>query len=129
MEVNSKSVRDTHRYSMAKATEPSQTTEASISDASATATVTKSASTGGDRRFNSDEDGFFYNEAGVKLEVKEVSVSYDTKQWLKHAEKAKDGPNPLWCCIWETKDNGGRTICGYSSKTHLVKRHIENTHL
>ncbi|EMD40826.1 hypothetical protein CERSUDRAFT_111412, partial [Gelatoporia subvermispora B] len=33
-------------------------------------------------------------------------------------------------CIWPEQDkHGGRTPCGYTSKRHLVKRHVESKHL
>lgn len=127
-EATSKYVRSAHHYPVAKATKSSQPVEALAFNASTAATTTKSVSTVSEGKLNSDEDGFFYNEAGVKLEVKELAISYDAKEWLKHVKETKDGSIPL-CCIWATRKNGRSAICGYSSKKHLVKRHVENTHL
>ncbi|KAI0068704.1 hypothetical protein BV25DRAFT_1817613 [Artomyces pyxidatus] len=66
---------------------------------------------------------------GVKLEVKELPVKYDTKEWLKHVERSPDSGKAQWRCTWETMKNGSPMPCDYSSKKHLVKRHIEATHL
>lgn len=134
-EATSKSARDARRPSAAKATnyKASRPAEASASDeraAVAAKTTTRPPSTvGSDGNLNSDEDGFFYNEDGVKLEVVELPIPYDAKEWLKHVEKTKEGSSAPWCCTWETRKNGETAICEYSSKKHLVKRHIEATHL
>lgn len=121
-----KSPRDARPHSVANTIKSSQSAEASASDTSAAATATKSAST--DAKLNSDQDGFFHNEAGVKLEIKVLPISHDVKEWAKHARKTEDGSDQL-CCTWETRKNGDNAICGYSSKPHLVKRHVENTHM
>ncbi|THH20319.1 hypothetical protein EW146_g1009 [Bondarzewia mesenterica] len=91
----------------------------------------------------------FFNEAGVKLEVIELPIDYDTTEWLRHVQKvegkkgevkkkgegkAKDDKkerknNGPWRCTWLTLKNGQPTPCSYASKKHLVKRHIEATHL
>jgi len=71
----------------------------------------------------------YFSPAGVKLEVVELPVKYDTREWLKHVEQCPDGSRAPWCCTWQTMKNGKRVPCNYSSKKHLVKRHIEATHL
>ncbi len=71
----------------------------------------------------------YFSSTGVKLEVIEFPVKYDTKEWLKHVEQCPDGSKAPWCCTWQTMKNGEPVRCDYSSKKHLVKRHIEATHL
>ncbi len=71
----------------------------------------------------------YFSPTGVKLEVIELPVKYDTKEWLKHVEECPEGSRSPWCCTWQTMKNGKRVRCNYSSKKHLVKRHIEATHL
>ena len=71
----------------------------------------------------------YFSASGVKLEVIELPVKYDTREWLNHVEQCPDGSRAPWCCTWETMKNGKRVPCNYSSKKHLVKRHIEATHL
>lgn len=71
----------------------------------------------------------YFSPTGVKLEVVELPVVYDTKEWLKHVEKHSEGGKAPWRCTWETMKNGKPEPCSYSSKKHLVKRHIEATHL
>jgi len=78
------------------------------------------------------EKGFereYFSENGIKLEVVELPVKYDTKEWLKHVEQCPDGHRLPWRCTWQTMKNGSPVPCDYSSKKHLVKRHIEATHL
>ncbi|KAI0268199.1 hypothetical protein BC834DRAFT_681159 [Gloeopeniophorella convolvens] len=80
----------------------------------------------------SSDDGLereYFSPTGVKLEVVELPVKYDTKEWLKHVEQCPDGSKAPWRCTWQTMKNGSPTPCDYSSKKHLVKRHIEATHL
>lgn len=74
-------------------------------------------------------DREYFSPTGVKLEVIELPVKYDTREWLKHVEQCPDGSRAPWCCTWQTMKNGKRVPCNYSSKKHLVKRHIEATHL
>jgi hypothetical protein len=71
----------------------------------------------------------YFSESGVKLEVIELPVKYDTKEWLKHVEQCSEGSRTPWRCTWQTMKNGTPMPCDYSSKKHLVKRHIEATHL
>jgi hypothetical protein len=71
----------------------------------------------------------YLSPSGVKLEVIELPVKYDTKEWLKHVEQCPDGSKAPWRCTWQTMKNGSEVPCDYSSKKHLVKRHIEATHL
>jgi hypothetical protein len=71
----------------------------------------------------------YFSPSGVKLEVVELPVKYDTREWLKYVEQCPDGSKAPWCCTWQTMKNGKRVPCNYSSKKHLVKRHIEATHL
>jgi hypothetical protein len=78
------------------------------------------------------EDGLereYFSPSGVKLEVVELPVKYDTREWLKHVEQCPDGSRAPWRCTWQTMKNGSPVPCDYSSKKHLVKRHIEATHL
>ena len=54
-----------------------------------------------------------------------------TDSWTKYA-KALDGggSSGQFACTWvETADNLLERPCGYISKKHLVKRHIESKHL
>jgi len=71
----------------------------------------------------------YFSPLGIKLEVIELPVKYDTKEWLKHVEQCPDGSKAPWRCTWQTMKNGSPMPCDYSSKKHLVKRHIEATHL
>jgi hypothetical protein len=71
----------------------------------------------------------YFSPTGVKLEVIELPVKYDTKEWLQYVEPSPDGSKAPWRCTWKTMKNGSRVPCDYSSKKHLVKRHIEATHL
>jgi hypothetical protein len=71
----------------------------------------------------------YFSPSGVKLEVIELPVKYDTKEWLKHVEQCPEGSKTPWRCTWQTMKNGTPVPCDYSSKKHLVKRHIEATHL
>jgi len=71
----------------------------------------------------------YFSPSGVKLEVIELPVKYDTREWLKHVEQCPNGSRAPWRCTWKTMKNGKRVPCDYSSKKHLVKRHIEATHL
>ncbi|KAI0322437.1 hypothetical protein OF83DRAFT_1167495 [Amylostereum chailletii] len=69
----------------------------------------------------------YYNDLGVKLEVRELAIKYDPKAWLRHiAESDNKGK---WHCTWQTMRNGVPATCSYSAKKHLVKRHIEATHM
>lgn len=71
----------------------------------------------------------YFSPSGIKLEVIELPVKYDTKEWLKHVEQCPEGSRTPWRCTWQTMKNGTPMPCDYSSKKHLVKRHIEATHL
>ncbi len=71
----------------------------------------------------------YFSPSGIKLEVIELPVKYDTKEWLKHVEECPEGSRTPWRCTWQTMKNGTPMPCDYSSKKHLVKRHIEATHL
>ncbi len=54
----------------------------------------------------------------------------ETEEWMRYARTSEPGGSSAqYTCIWpETRD--GRTWhCGYSSKKHLVKRHVESKHL
>ncbi|KAI0701809.1 hypothetical protein BC835DRAFT_1411293 [Cytidiella melzeri] len=55
----------------------------------------------------------------------------EADQWTRHA-KALDrgGSSAKYACTWvDTTDNILERPCGYVSKKHLVKRHIESKHL
>lgn len=82
-----------------------------------------------ERSLNKGPDREYFSPSGVKLEVVELPVKYDTKEWLKHVEQCPDGSRAPWRCTWRTMKNGSPVPCDYSSKKHLVKRHIEATHL
>ncbi|KAH9006757.1 hypothetical protein EDB86DRAFT_4933 [Lactarius hatsudake] len=89
---------------------------------------TSSRSSGGLRAGQNLEREYF-SPSGIKLEVIELPVKYDTKEWLKHVEQCPEGSKTPWRCTWQTMKNGTPMPCDYSSKKHLVKRHIEATHL
>ncbi|KAI0005071.1 hypothetical protein BJV74DRAFT_323271 [Russula compacta] len=82
-----------------------------------------------ERSLNKGPDREYFSPSGVKLEVIELPVKYDTKEWLKHVEQCPDGSRAPWRCTWQTMKNSNPVPCDYSSKKHLVKRHIEATHL
>lgn len=69
-----------------------------------------------------------YVKNGVKLEVIQLPVDYDTEEWLRYIKPSNSVRGP-WRCKWVTRQNGRPMICDYRSKRHLVKRHIEATHL
>ena len=69
-----------------------------------------------------------YYKNGVKLEVIELPVDYDTEKWLKFIVTSDSDRGP-WGCTWTIRQNGRPMKCKYASKRHLVKRHIEATHL
>ena len=49
-----------------------------------------------------------------------------------HWARAKDsgGSSAVYTCLWPETRKSGRTVtCGYSSKKHTVKRHVESKHL
>ncbi|OBZ70376.1 Zinc finger protein SNAI2 [Grifola frondosa] len=54
-----------------------------------------------------------------------------SEEWKKYAEQSRvPGSHSQYSCSWGIKDSFGRTsACGYTSKRHLVKRHIESKHL
>ena len=62
--------------------------------------------------------------------LRHSTADADHEEWTRYA-KAVDsvGSSATYTCLWpETRD--GRTFsCGYSSKKHLVKRHVESKHL
>ncbi|PCH41162.1 hypothetical protein WOLCODRAFT_137226 [Wolfiporia cocos MD-104 SS10] len=51
--------------------------------------------------------------------------------WMQYAEPPKvPGPMALYTCTWPIDNNFGTIMpCGYTSKRHLVKRHVESKHL
>ncbi|KAI0921752.1 hypothetical protein AcW2_006633 [Taiwanofungus camphoratus] len=53
------------------------------------------------------------------------------EEWMRYAQPPDTSSNSsLYSCSWPIKDKAGQiTPCGYSSKRHLVKRHIESKHL
>ena len=60
-----------------------------------------------------------------------IPAESETDSWTKYA-KALDGggSSGQFACTWvETADNLLERPCGYISKKHLVKRHIESKHL
>ena len=69
----------------------------------------------------------YYNEHGIKLEVREIAINFDRNAWLKHV--VEDGKPAVWRCTWQTMRNGVPATCTYATKKHLVKRHIEATHM
>ncbi|KAL7282313.1 hypothetical protein ACG7TL_003783 [Trametes sanguinea] len=52
-------------------------------------------------------------------------------EWMKYIRPHPErNPGPDYKCTWITRDpNGESQECTYSSKKHLVKRHIESKHL
>ncbi|KAI0322432.1 hypothetical protein OF83DRAFT_1167490 [Amylostereum chailletii] len=69
----------------------------------------------------------YYNALGVKLEVRQIKVDFDPHEWPKHV--VEDETRGKWRCTWQTMRNGEPTTCQYTAKKHLVKRHIEATHM
>ena len=82
-----------------------------------------------ERSMDKGPDREYFSPTGIKLEVVELPVKYDTREWLRHVEQCPDGSKAPWRCTWQTMKNGSPVPCDYSSKKHLVKRHIEATHL
>ncbi|KAI9513339.1 hypothetical protein F5148DRAFT_1319097 [Russula earlei] len=82
-----------------------------------------------EKRLDNGPSHEYFSSSGIKLEVIELPVKYDTKEWLKHVEQCPEGSKAPWRCTWQTMKNGSPVPCDYSSKKHLVKRHIEATHL
>ena len=105
-------------------TSDSDTREASEKDRRGSSSKPK-----GEKSLDKGPEREYYSPSGVKLEVVELPVKYDTKEWLKHVEQCPDGSKAPWRCTWQTMKNGSPVPCDYSSKKHLVKRHIEATHL
>ncbi|KAA1466491.1 hypothetical protein DENSPDRAFT_876563 [Dentipellis sp. KUC8613] len=68
----------------------------------------------------------YFSPEGVKLEVIEIKVNYDPDAYLKYIEPAEGGQ---WRCTWQTMEDSRPVTCKYPSKKHLVKRHIEATHM
>ena len=58
----------------------------------------------------------------------DVSEHHPDKNWKDHAEKDKDSKN-YTCTFMVDKEDGSVELCGYHSKKHLVKRHIDSVHL
>lgn len=54
----------------------------------------------------------------------------DAEEWTRYA-KAVDsgGSSATYTCLWPETRDGRSCSCGYSSKKHLVKRHVESKHL
>jgi len=49
-------------------------------------------------------------------------------KWRHHARRVQDSEGKFsYICIWGESE--GQHVCGYQTKTQLVKRHIEDTHL
>ena len=46
--------------------------------------------------------------------------------WIHHARPVEAGQ---YMCVWKDDDDRGSVPCGYRSKKHLVKRHVESKHL
>ncbi|KAH9951685.1 hypothetical protein B0H21DRAFT_717088 [Amylocystis lapponica] len=56
--------------------------------------------------------------------------SLDRDKWQQYAQPPHGSDTTFYSCSWPNRDADGRIIpCGYSSKRHLVKRHIESKHL
>jgi hypothetical protein len=83
----------------------------------------------GEKSLEKGPEREYFSPSGVKLEVIELPVEYDTREWLKHVDECPEGSKAPWRCTWQTMKNGKLVPCDYSSKKHLVKRHIEATHL
>ncbi|VDC03834.1 unnamed protein product [Peniophora sp. CBMAI 1063] len=66
----------------------------------------------------------YYNRKGTKLEIVKTNVKVDVKEFLKHAEQIPHDKTQ-WRCTYRDDDEP----CGYQSKRHLVKRHVEGKHL
>ncbi|VDB94397.1 unnamed protein product [Peniophora sp. CBMAI 1063] len=71
----------------------------------------------------------FFNRKGVKLEIVRRSMRIDSKAYLAYAE-AVPGHVKQWRCMGE-RARGGKlsSQCTYKSQKHLVKRHVETTHM
>ncbi|KZV73480.1 hypothetical protein PENSPDRAFT_289247 [Peniophora sp. CONT] len=70
----------------------------------------------------------FFNRKGVKLEIIKIEVKIDDRKYLEYAEPVPTDPT-RWRCICKKMENGKPAKCSYKSKKHLVKRHIEATHM
>ncbi|VDB84908.1 unnamed protein product [Peniophora sp. CBMAI 1063] len=70
----------------------------------------------------------FFNRKGVKLEIIKIEVKIDDRKYLQYAEPVPSDPT-RWRCICNKMENGKPARCSYRSKKHLVKRHIEATHM
>lgn len=46
--------------------------------------------------------------------------------WINHARPVESGQ---YMCVWKDEDDPEPAICGYVSKKHLVKRHVESKHM
>lgn len=59
------------------------------------------------------------------------SLDPDAEDWMKHAQALEGGGSSAqYCCTWvDSNDAILSKACGYTSKKHLVKRHIESKHL
>ncbi|VDC06500.1 unnamed protein product [Peniophora sp. CBMAI 1063] len=70
----------------------------------------------------------FFNGKGVKLEILKIDVTIDENAYVKHAEQVPDDP-AMWRCTYGKMVNGAPGQCSYESQRHMVKRHVEATHM
>lgn len=72
----------------------------------------------------------YYNRLDVKLGIVKLNLKYDDSKFHEYAHAIDPGSgNSQWLCHWEKMENGVPSVCSYKSKKHLVKRHVEATHL
>ena len=59
------------------------------------------------------------------------SLDPEADDWMRHAQALDGGGSSAqYACTWvDAKDSVHGKPCGYTSKKHLVKRHIESKHL
>lgn len=57
-------------------------------------------------------------------------TSVQSQKWEDYVLQGRDSlGNVVYRCQWTLEEKGRRSICNYSSKKQLVKRHVETTHL
>lgn len=64
-------------------------------------------------------------------EVEEEEAEDKKTAWIKYTHPSPElFAGPEFYCVWQERLRDGTTRpCGYHSKKHLVKRHIESKHL
>ncbi|VDC03020.1 unnamed protein product [Peniophora sp. CBMAI 1063] len=70
----------------------------------------------------------FFNRKGIKLEIVRRDVNVDKEGYLAYVETIP-GDETKWRCTCEKIVDGKHIRCTYKSTKHLVKRHVESTHL